>query len=357
MRTLLILAAFACTAFAQRHKIEEVDTEKPGGKLLQQIMQENDAAKRAPLLEQFAGEYPKHEAIGWVLEQLQQSYAKAGDADKTIAAGDKLLAVDPDDPEAALASLKAAEMKKDPALIKKYSALTVAAARKGGDSDYTKQVVNYADFSLYRAAAESRDPKVTIDLAESLRRQSPAGEYSAKAIEPLFVAYRQANDNPKAIALAEQAVAAGQPNEDMLLALADSYAQQKKEPQKVHAYSAKAIEMIGAKPKPEGIADADWAARKNLVTGIAHYMSGKLYYTENNFPKADSELRAALPLVENNAAMKPEVLYLLGFANYKLNKPQEAANYYRACAAVKSPFQALAAKNLTGVKTQYTGVK
>ena len=125
----------------------------------------------------------------------------------------------------------------------------------------------------------------------------------------------------------------------------------------MHAYSAKAIEMIGAKPKPEGIADADWAARKNLVTGIAHYMSGKLYYTENNFPKADSELRAALPLVENNAAMKPEVLYLLGFANYKLNKPQEAANYYRACAAVKSPFQALAAKNLTGVKTQYTGVK
>jgi tetratricopeptide (TPR) repeat protein len=117
------------------------------------------------------------------------------------------------------------------------------------------------------------------------------------------------------------------------------------------------VELIAAKPKPEGMADADWAARKGLVTGIARYTNGKLYYNENNFGKADSELRAALPLVENNAAMKAEVLYLLGFANYKLDKAQEAANYYRACAAIKSPFQALATKNLAGVKTQYTGIK
>ena len=48
------------------------------------------------------------------------------------------------------------------------------------------------------------------------------------------MAYRQAGDNAKALALAEKVVAGGQGNEDMLLVLADQYLQQKKEPEKVH---------------------------------------------------------------------------------------------------------------------------
>ena len=63
----------------------------------------------------------------------------------------------------------------------------------------------------------------------------------------------------------------------MLLVLANQYLEQKKEPEKVHTYSAKIVQIMGQKPKPEGVADADWTARKNLITGLAHYMSGKLY--------------------------------------------------------------------------------
>jgi hypothetical protein len=359
MRPFVILVAFSCASLAQRHKIEQLDTEKPGGKLIQQIMQENDPAKRTPLLEEFAGQFQNSENLPWVLEQLQQTYVKAGDPDKVISAGDRLLAIDPNDPDAGLQCLKAAETKKDAGLMKKYAASTVAAARKlpPADAETAKYLISTADFTLYRAAAESRDAKTIIDLAESLRQIDPQGEYSLKAAQPLFIAYRQTNENAKAISLAEQTLAVDQSNEDMLLAVADSYAQQKKEPQKVHDYSAKVVVLMHERAKPEGMSDADWTTRKNLVTGIAYYINGKLYYNENNFAKADTELRAALPLVETNASMKPEVLYLLGFANYKLDRPQDAANYYRACAAIKSPFQATAAKNLAGVKTQYTGIK
>ena len=105
MRTLIVFVAFICAAFAQRHKIENVDTGKPEGKLLQQILQESDGAKRKPLLEQFATEYPKHDGAAWVFEQLQEIAVKAGDADQILAAGDKLLAIDPNDPEAGLQSL------------------------------------------------------------------------------------------------------------------------------------------------------------------------------------------------------------------------------------------------------------
>ena len=194
-------------------------------------------------------------------------------------------------------------------------------------------------------------------MTEALRQQSPKSDYVPKLTQPLFVAYRQAGDNARALALAEQVLATDQSNEDMLLVVSDSYLQQKKDPEKVHAYSAKIVEVMGQKPKPEGVSDADWTARKNLVVGLAYYMNGKLYHTENSFAKADAELRRALPLVESNAALKPEVLYLLALSNFKLDKPQEAADFFRACAAIKSPFQTLAATNLKRLQTQYRGIK
>lgn len=373
MRMLVTLIAFALTAFGQRHMVENVDTEKPEGKLLQQIMQETDQAKKPAMLEQFLEQFPKHEGTAWVLEQLQGIYAKSNQFDKVIAAGEKLLALDPDDPDAGLQCLKAAEAKKDAALIKKYSAAASAAARKMAavpkpadadevaawkqSVDYAKQVDTYTEYALYAAALQSRDPKSTIDLCESLAQRSPKGEYTMKAAQPLFAAYYQAGETEKAVALAEQVLAVDQTSEEMLLAVAASYLEKKQEPEKLLAYSAKVLELSASKPKPEGASDADWAARKNLVAGRAHFITGKFYYNDNNFPKADQELGVALPLVEADASLKAEVLFLLGFANYKLTKIQEAANYYRACAAIKSPFQASAAKNLQAIQKEYHGVK
>src|SRR4029450_12064726 len=101
MRRLAILLIFTTTLFGQRHKQpEEVDAEKPDAKLLQQIMQENDAAKKTGLMEQFATEFAKSESTPWILEQLQGLYVKANNTDKVIATGERLVALDADDPEA-----------------------------------------------------------------------------------------------------------------------------------------------------------------------------------------------------------------------------------------------------------------
>ena len=373
MRIVVILVAFSLTAFGQRHKVEEVDTDKPEGKLLQQIGQENDAAKKTALMEQFVSQYPKIEATASVLEQLQGVYVKAGDPDKIIATGEKLLALDPDDPESALQCLKAAESKKDVELIKKWSATTSTNARKmaampkpadadaaeswKSEVDYAKQVDTYSDYALFSAALQSRDPKATIELGEMLEKRSPKGEYTVKMQQSLFVAYRQAGANEKAVALAERVLATDQSNEDMLLVATDHYLQGKKDPEKVHTYSAKIVEVMAAKPKPEGASEADSTARKNLVVGLAHFMNGKQYSMENKLAQSDQELRQALPLVETNASLKPETLFLLGLADYKLEKTQDAANYFRACSLLKSPFQAEAVKNLARIKRDYQGIK
>ena len=381
MRKVALLLALSLAAFGQRHKLEEIDAEKPGGKLLQQALQESDPAKRAAVMEQFVTENPKGEAPAAILEQLLQIYVKANQPDKVIATGEKLLALDPDDPEAALQALKATEPSKDPQAIKKWVALTSANARKmvntpkpaeadkaeswKNDVDYAKQVDTYSEYALYRAALEATDPKVTIDLGETLEKQNAQSEYLPKLRDRMFVAYRQMGAADKALALAEKVLATDQSNEDMLLVAADHYLQTKKSPDKVHAYSAKIIEVMASKPKPEGTSDADWLAHKNQVTGLAYYVSGKQYSVEGKNAQAEQDLRKALPLVEASPALAPikaELLFLLAFADYKLaagnpEKAQEAANYFRACAALKSPYQATAATNLKKIMAEYHGIK
>lgn len=374
MRTLTILLFLTVAAWGQRHKSpEDIDTQKPEGALLMKGIEENDAAKKAPLLEQFCAQFPKDAAAAWVLETLQGLYVKGGQFDKIIATGEKLLVLDPEDPESALQNLKAAEGLKDLPGIRKWSAMASANARKmaatpqpkeaadveswKNDVSYAKQVDTYTEYALFRVAVESRDAKVIVEFAEALQERNPDSQYMAQARTALFAGYRQSGATDKAVALAERVLATDQTNEDMLLVVADDYAGKKKESEKVHLYAAKAAEVMAAKPAPQGISEADWAARQKAVIGIARYLNGKLYYSEKKYPDTDRELRAALPLVEGNAAVKPEVLYMLGFANFSMEKPQEAANYYKACAALPGPMQAQAAKNLLAVKAKYTGIK
>jgi hypothetical protein len=374
MKTLIGLLAVllaAATAWAQCHKLEVKDATKGGGTLLH-IGEESDVANKIGLLEQFAAEYPQHEDIGWVYEQMLDAYLKAANGAKALEAGEKLAAIPPECVETALQTLKAAELTKDPTAVLKWSAKTSELARKvvatpqpaesaevenwKARVDYAKQVDTYTEYSLYALPLQITDPKQQIVLLEALQQRNPQSEYFAKSVETLFLAYQKSGANDKALALAQQAATAAQPSEDILLVLADD-SLKKKDADKVHAYTAKIIEVMNAKAKPEGVADTDWTRRKNSILGLAYYISGKQYYNDTKFAPADKDLRQALPLEEGNANIRPEVLYLLGYANYKLEKIPDAVNFYKQCAAVKSPFQAPATKNLTAIRAQYHGVK
>ena len=370
--TLFALALVAAPGWTQCHKLAEVNSGTPEGQLLQQAGQEEDAAKKMALQEQFIAQYPQHEAAAWVYEQLLTAYVKANDADKALAVADKLAAMPPECVENAQQTLKAAELKKDPDLVLKWSGKTADLAQKVVASpqptdadevenwkarvDYARQVNTYTEYSLYAMALGTADPKKQVALLEALQQRNAKSEYFGKAIDTLFVAYQKSGANDKAVALAQQTAATGNPSEDMLLVLTDDAAK-KKDGDKVHAYSAKLIEIMSSKPKPEGVADADWTKRKNTFVGLAYSMSGQQYLSDGNLAQADAELRKSLPLVEGNGAVKTEVLFYLGVTNYKMEKVQEAYTFFKACAAVSSPFQATATKNLNAIKAQFHGVK
>src|SRR5208283_86082 len=94
--TLFALALAAAPGWTQCHKLAEVNSSTPEGQLLQQASQEEDAAKKLALQEQFVTQYPQHEAAPWVYEQLLSGYLKANDADKALAVGDKMVAMPPE---------------------------------------------------------------------------------------------------------------------------------------------------------------------------------------------------------------------------------------------------------------------
>src|SRR5579864_7508663 len=371
MKIVLLALLLAGGALAQRHKVN-INTETPEGQALQQIGQETDDAKKLAAYEKFTQDYPKSENLAWVYGEMQPLYVKAQQPDKAVAAGEKIMAIDPEDLDTALATLKASEAKKDPDLVKKWSATTAALAQKAIASpqpkdedavedwkkhvDYAKQVNTYSEYAVYAMAMQTTDARKKADLIEALQERNPKSQYMAQLLPQALHAYQQLNDTEHATALAEKALATDPNNDDMLLVAANGYLQ-KGNSEKVVTYSNKLVEVLNSKPKPEGVSDADWGNRKQTVTGIAHYMIGKQYFNDKKYGPADKELRVALPLVETNAALKPEVLFLLGFANYKMENIVEALKFNQQCAAIKSSFQAQAAKNVTVIKSQYRAVK
>ena len=370
----LMLFAAAVAASAQRHKLGTINAETPEGQLLQQIGTESDEAKKTALLEDFAAKYPKHEGVSWVYEQLVGNYTKAGQFDKVVETGEKAIAVDPGDVETAYACLQAAEAKKDAGMVVKWSGATSEAARKIAQSpkpteadeaeewtrrvDFAKQVDVRSEYSLYAAMLQTTDPKQKIALGEALEQRNPQSQYLPQMADLRFAAYMQAGDAAKAVALAQKSVASGQGSAEMLLALAND-AMSKKQADQAVGYSKKAIEAAAAKPKPEGVADADWENWKTQMTARAHWMAGLTYAGQSKWAATDQELRVALPGVKESKEMFAEALFYAGLANYRLaeagdaKRARDALKFSEECAAIPGRFQTPARTNVKAIRSQY----
>ena len=114
MRSLLVMTTLLFLALPASGQKLDIDTNTPEGQLLEKIGTEEDLAKKAELLGQFAQQYPKHEAAGWVYGQLSTTYAKLNQPEKALEAGEKLLELEPANAEGAHAMLKIAEAAEEP---------------------------------------------------------------------------------------------------------------------------------------------------------------------------------------------------------------------------------------------------
>jgi tetratricopeptide (TPR) repeat protein len=372
----VIVMAVLCAVplLAQQRKVPVINTGSPEGQLIQQFTKEDDPAKKIELMNQFLTKYPDSEASPWVTSLVQAEYLKTGNYDKALSTGDALLAKNPDDLDAAYTNLKAAEKKADADAVVKYANLTSTLARKsaGGAKpsdmseddwkktvDYDKEVDTYTEYALYAAALQQQDPAKVMTLGDALEQHNPKSQYMPAMLGRYAVAGRQANQAEKAAAFGERAFEQGQTNADMLLLMAEQ-AMNKQQLDKTVAYAQKAIAQINSEAKPEGMPDADWQKKKESTLGVASWFEGVALSTEGKYAEADKALRAALPSIKDNQYLLGAATFHLGLANYKLAKEHknpklatDALRFSQQSAAINSPFQAQAQKNVKVIQTEY----
>lgn len=375
MRALLLcVGLLACSAAAYSQKLEiELDTLE--GTILQKIDQETNAAKKVELLLDFAKSFPNHEAVTWVLAQLQSHYLETQQYDKVFETGTRILSVDPTELTAAQNCLKAAEAKKDLNLIKLWSGQTSQLAKRvaqskrpeyGDENDvaewkakveYARQVEQYTEYALYFASLQTKDTKAKSNLIETLEARNPMSEYLAQMRTAHTTVVRQV-DVEEAVAAAEAQFKKGEYDEDALLMVATHLMQKRRDPERVIAYSVKLIEVLATKAKPEEVSDVEWDRKKRNMLGTSHWMAGVLSSTLQRYAAADRHLRSALPYLRNSD-MVAGAYYHLGYVNFRLAEGGEririhdAIRFTKECISINSAVQYQAMENLKAMKAEY----
>jgi tetratricopeptide (TPR) repeat protein len=365
----LLLVLIAGVAAAQRAK-PVFDPETKDGLLIQHLQQETEPAEKLHYLEQFAAQYPSHQAIAWVYDQLQPEYLRLKEYEQAIRIGTLRIAIDPGNLEAATIALRAADARRDPhrnvEQMVKWSEsvyrLASAQAAHGGASAEVKQTIEYAEFCLYSTALETPDPKVRLDLLQKIEQEMPTSRYAQHLPALYFRTYRQMAEDEKAMEMAEKGLKSEPDNFEMLMFLTEYHFRKEnpRERQLVTGYATRLIEILGRKERPEAVTEQDWEKSKAEMLGMANFMGGMSYSFLNNFAKADIMLRAALPSIRDNESRQAALFYHLGMANYRLaesggerSRPVDALKFMRRCATIRSPYQDQAQKNVEGIKAEY----
>jgi tetratricopeptide (TPR) repeat protein len=344
------------------------EPESPEGQFIELIGLQTEHDKKLVLLEQFTQRFPKHQAIGWAYEQLQNAAFQAGQWDKVLTFGEKLAKLNPDDVETARLNIKAAEAKGDKTTAKLWSDYVQRIALRVLDSPPPKdpeqleewkrrttaasQYAAQEEYALYKKALDSGDPRQKVKLLDELLKLNPDTQYLSQALLIYMNSYRALGDNKSAVLYAERILKSDRTNEDALLLAAESYVHSGAAPDRVLSYSAKIIELMNTKPKPPIVRQEDWDHKKSFYTGSAYWMIGNVHINQNHFAQADTALRAALPMLRHNEQSNASILFYLGWANYKMDNFDEAVRFYKQCVSVHSQFQEQAAKNLNVIKTE-----
>src|SRR5258708_40114693 len=103
-------------------------------------------------------------------------------------------------------------------------------------------------------------------------------------------------------------------NLGMLLLISDYYCEKLDQPAKAETYAKKAISLLGAALKPEGVTDEQWAQQKNLQKGLELSSLGQVNIEKKDNTQAVENLKAAAPLLKSDDGSYGRNQYRLGYA-------------------------------------------
>jgi tetratricopeptide (TPR) repeat protein len=339
-----------------------IDHSTPDGKLVEKIQAETDAAKRSYLLDLFLDLFPNSPLSGYVWSELQDRYRLAGKMDNALAAGAKLIILEPANLDASCLNWRIASDMNNPTLVATWLAQTATVAQralKAPDPDLSKATLDCGhhameamEFEDYRKAASVADAAERIKSLDEFAKSHPQTSHTDDIEVYQFLAYRELGRSAQALAVAEKIVAHNETRQDAMLMVADAYFKAGKDPNRVLHLAKKTIELLNKADKPENMNAADWARNKTQNLTRMNYIVGFINFQSEHWDAADQAYREALPNL-TDPRERAEVLNSLGWANYQLRKVNDAIKFYTDCTNIPGPLQLVAAKTLNSITAEY----
>ena len=370
--SLVLLAVFLYLLLLSVQSIAQTDTilipaGTPEDRELQAISNEQDAAKKLAMYQDFVQKYSSNPAaVAYGDWQISQAYQTTGDLNKALEYGDKALAGSPHNLDILVSQASLAQQAKSNAKLEDY-------AVRGGEVchsiDKEPKPEGMSDASFKQQVADDKSAaKNSCDFLESAGFNVIASENDAKLrmadIEKYTAAFPdsrfqdqvssyamytlgagQLNDQARLFAYGEKALVANPKSLPALLLLAGAYVDDAKPGSvaKAIAYSQKAITVADADAP-----DAD--KPRKLSAGVAHSIVGYADIKEDKMLAAIPELKTATELLKGQDDQQYSVaLYRLGFAYAKLNKATEAHDVLTEAVKIPGPMQAMSQDLLTKV--------
>jgi len=333
---------------------------------LTEISAATDLAQKLALINKFAEGPGKEGDYPLVADGLYVDYyLTEKNYDKAFEYGDKLFTVDPDNFQNALNMIRAASEKgdadrlisygeKEQGILKRYRDAPAPAGtdaskweqQKSQALESNKEGIAYIQQAVFSGAYQAKDPAKRAGLLTRFAQIYPDSPYANQAFGVAATSYQQAQNAPRMLEVANGLLAKDPNNLGMLLLLSDYYCDKTDQLTKAETYAKKAISLLDAAPKPEGVTDEQWAQQKSLQKGLALSSLGQVNIEKKDNAQAVQNLKAAAPLLKPDDGSYGRNQYRLGYALLNLKKTAEAKEAFTQAASVNGPYKSLAQDKL-----------
>jgi tetratricopeptide (TPR) repeat protein len=354
---------FACNAAWSQSTQIVIPAGTPEDKDLAAITAENDNQKRIVAYQEFITKYADNKpAVAYGEWQLSQLYLAAGDADKAMDAGTKALAAYPGNLDIIMSQANIAQAMKDNGKVVDYAVQGAGVYNsiakqprlaEMSEAEWTTKIsseqssarndYDFLETSAYNAIASEQDPGKRMTEIEKFTPAFPKSKFEGQISQLALYSLRQLNQPQRLVAYGEKALEANPDSISTLLMMADAYAGDPKDAAKAATYSNKVLTVLG--PNPE-----NGDKEKKTYAGLAHITLGRADLNQEKLVPAVTDLKAAVGLLQEDAADQQQALYYLGYAYAKQNKKADAVATLQKAAAIDGPYQGPAKDMLAKIK-------